>query len=414
MNWLSRIARQIGADYLMLIFAGIGLARFLQYAWPTQELLKGQNPATVLDLLLIPVTFLAWLVYRPLSGSRRRFSVLILVVALNFSYQFLLVAARGELWNYSALLMPVSLVLVWLKPPSFRSVVRAADALSFMLIGISIAAQAAVRLDLIAGRTYVEHRYFGIELIDVLHWRWEGPFGYVNYAGSAGAFLLAYGLTRRGPLRPLFAGSGALMLLASESRGAAVAAFIGAAVWLLTRSHLPRARWASNLRWIAGLTAVGALTAGVYLFDRTLNGRTEIWSDYLGQWVGSVWLGVSQDHLLAAIAVGDVVPSGTTGHSFLVEMATRSGIFGAFLSIAAIWVVMLLAWKAYRAGMAAGLVVGVTWITVNLVDSLVSWLYLGVQLLPLLIAGLMSAAWLQSTDVTLLDGSADEMGKSAM
>jgi hypothetical protein len=122
----------------------------------------------------------------------------------------------------------------------------------------------------------------------------------------------------------------------------------------------------------------------------------------------SPWLGLEQIRLETALQSENVLLKGLTGeslyfkgmdgHSLYVDTLTRFGVAGLALTLLAIVLVVVLAWKAYRKGMSTGLVIILTFAAGSLSDVLTSWIYLSFLLLPLLIAALLSAAWLQESD----------------
>jgi O-antigen ligase len=384
--------------YLSLVFVSIVISRMFQYFWPNVDFLKGQNPATTIQLVLIPVIVVIWVLYRPTKRRNPYLNIFLFALAASFLFQFSLGALRGELWSYVALLLPFTIVLLWIKPPSYRAVIRSTDVFCLALVGIAILSQIASGLGIVESRSYVEHRYFGLANFDLFQWRWEGPFGGVNFAGPAGAFLLVYGLTRFNLWRLFLVLSGGVFIIASESRGAFIGAAVGLLAWLIFREKLFGLTMSAMLKAVIGVSGFVLMIGGITLVDPTFNGRQQIWSDYLRLWTDSPLFGIPEGQLSAALTSGDVIFSGLTGHNLFIDTVTRSGVIGLALTFLAIAVVFVLAWKAYRRGMATGLIIAVTFIAGSMSESLTSWIYLSFLLVPLVIAALLSATWLEERE----------------
>lgn len=396
---MSRVQRTLRTDttvYLSIIFVSIAVSRMLQSLWPLPPILKGQNAAVTFQLALLVLAFMAWLMLRSEKEDRSYLHPFLIVLSVCCMFHFILILSRGELWSYVFVVVPVTIVLVWLKPPSFRELVNATNVFCVALVVIAVLTQALVRLGLVQSRNYVEHRYFGLANLELFRWRWEGPFGGVNYSGPVGAFLLVYGLTRSGWLRAVLVVSGATFMLASESRGAYLAAAVGVLTWVLCRDQLLGWSWSSRARVAIASVAVLCMVSISLMLDPSLNGRLEIWGDYIRLWTSAPLLGVGQSQLDAALKSGSVIFSGETGHSLWVDELARAGFVGVALTLAVISVALVLAVKAQRRGMGTGLVMLLAFCAGGLSELLVSWLYLSVLLLPLFISGLLSATWLQS------------------
>lgn len=394
MSLMTAWIRDKASGYLSLLVVTVVIARMLQYFWPNSAILEGQNPAVVFTLLSLVLILLLWSFYRAPRKASRNLAFFLALLAAAFAYEFLLGLSRDELWSYTAVVVPVALILLWLKPPSFPSVVTAMNTFCISLVGVAVIAQCAAGAGLVASRNYVEHRYFYFNQVDLLHWRWEGPFGNVNYSGPIGAYLLVYGLTRRGGLRVFLMSSGAIFMLASESRSAFFAAVVGVLVWLLCKPRIGRFALNPVAKSVAAVFVLALVALLIALLDPTINGRSEIWRDYLHVWIRTPLLGVGEGGIAEAMGSGQIIFSGETGHSLFIDTLSRSGILGFIFTVLVVGTVIALGWKAHRRGMSIGLILSMTFLAASLGELLTSWLYLSVLLLPLVLAGLMSGTWL--------------------
>ncbi len=389
--------RESATGYLALLFAGIAIGQLLQYFWPTTAFFKGQNPAIILQLLLIPPAVALWIVFRNPERRSRSLSIFLGLLLGNFALQMALLLVRGEFWNYTAALLPIALALIWLKPPTFRAVMQASDIFAWAIIGICLVAQLAVRLDLVVSRNYFNHRYFEIAQWLGVPWRWEGPFGSVNWSGPIGAYLLVYGLSRPRGRRLIFTVSGVLIMLASESRGGFAAAAVGVCTYLLCRPRIGAFTWSPVRRIVAIGGIIIVFAVSVALFDPTLNGRSSIWSSYWDFWQNTPALGANQLTIDAALASGQLNAAGIHSHNLLVEVLARSGLIGLLATLALLVAGAVIVWRANRAGMAMGLALFAAFVAASMAEVFTSWIYLSVQVLPMLIAVLAGAAWLSRT-----------------
>jgi hypothetical protein len=400
--------RHDATPYLSVIMISIVVSRLLQACWPDAVVFKAQSPATMFQLAAVPVVVLLWLIFRAAKTPRKYLHLVLFALAGNFVFLFVLGAVRGESWSYVAALMPVTIALLWIKPPTYRAVIHSTNAFCISLIGAAVIYQAFVYLGVVESRNYLEHRFLGLAAVDFLRWRWEGPFGNVNFAGPAGAFLFVYGVTRFGWWRVTLMVVGGIFLVASECRGAMLGASVGLLTWLLSRDRLAGWKWNTRSKAVIASTGIVSLLSSFLIFDSTLNHRTEIWGDFLRLWVESPWFGFERLRLDTALQSGDVLLKdlagqslyfpGMEGHSLYVDTLTRFGAAGLLMGLFAIAVILVLCWKAYRKGMATGLIVALTFTVASLSDVLSSWLYLSFLILPLVIAALLSATWLQECE----------------
>ena len=400
--------RHDATPYHSLIMVSIVVSRLLQACWPDAVVFKAQSPATMFQLAAVPVILLLWLIFRATKTPRKYLHLVLCALAGNFVFLFILGAVRGESWSYVAAMMPVTIAMVWIKPPTYRAVIRSTNAFCVSLIGAAVIYQASVYLGVVESRNYLEHRFLSLAAVDFLRWRWEGPFGNVNFAGPAGAFLLVYGVTRFGRWRVVLMVVGGIFLVASECRGAILGASVGLLTWLLTKERFCGWKWNARTKVLIASAGILSSLSSFLILDPTLNHRTEIWGDYLRLWAESPWFGFERLRLDTALQSGNVLLKdlvgqslyfpGMEGHSLYVDTLTRFGAAGLLLALFAIAVILVLSWKAYRKGMATGLIVAITFTVSSLSDVLSSWLYLSFLLLPLVIAALLSATWLQECE----------------
>lgn len=406
---LRHLLRASGSPYLATLFITVVLAQFAQYLWPTETLLKGQPAAVVINFAGFGVAFVLWWLYRPRDSWPPAFAWLVGAWALLWVIAVGLSVLHGDLFTLTAFLVPVGLVMIWLKKPSLNDTFSAGDAFTYGLIGIAVASQA---LDLfgirasdfegwsrIPGQTQLvefAYRNFGAILGDYSGplARWMGPFGNVNYAGPIGAFILVFGLLRYGRRRVLFIAAGALIVVLSDSRTSMLSCAAGVAALIAIAPRLGAFRAPVWLRIAAPAAVAAAFIGYITVIDPTLNQRTPVWEVFVAMWKTSPVNGVGASGIKSVIESGTLDSWANHGHSILIDPLARYGLAGVAAVTAVILATGVVATRAARVGFAASAVLLVTCLADGFSEDLVDWRYLGVQAVPLLLAGLLGAAWL--------------------
>jgi len=383
--------RGSAAPYLSLIVVTIVLARFAQYLWPTQPFVKGQGPAIVLTFAGFGVALVVWTLYRPRGVWPTAFRWVIVAWGALWAVGVGLSIVHGDLFNITALLVPLLLLVILLKMSSVSATLAVCDALAVSLIVIAILTQA---LD-VAGIKALANEGWNrwpvvTELIGPIG-RWQGPFGSVNYAGPAGTFILMLGLLRSGWQRPVFILAGGVFVFLSDSRSAMLSCAVGvAALVALT----PRVGSRRNPIWIRVaapvLVAAGAL-AYIVLVDPTFNLRTPVWEVFLAQWASSPLVGVGGTGIQDLIASGALPAWANHGHNLLVDPLGRFGVIGAVAVVGVLVATGVVVVKAARRQFVAPLVLFCTFVAAGISDALVDWRYFSLFALPLMLAAMLGA-----------------------
>ena len=386
--------RRSGAPYLSALFSTVVVAQFAQYLWPTAIVLKGQPAGVVVQFVGFGIAVVLWWLYRPTDSRPRAFAWLVGAWASLWVVTVGLSVLHGDLFNLTAILVLPSLAMIWLKKPSLPAMFIAGDSFALALVLVAIASQ------LLDFAGIKELHYEGWNrwplLTDITGpiGRWEGPFGNVNYAGPIGAFLVVWGLLRSGWRRALFVLAGAVIILVSDSRTSMLSCAVGVAVLIAVAPRLGAFRTPLLLRVAAPVAVALAFFGYVLVIDPTLNLRTPVWEVFLSQWRTSPVSGVGASGIQSAIDAGTLQSWANHGHNLLIDPLMRYGLLGVVALIAVIIVSGVIATKAARLGVAASAVLLATCLADGISEDLVDWRYLGVQAVPLLLAGLLGAAWL--------------------
>ena len=401
--------RSNGAFYLGTLLLTFVLAQFAQHLWPTQTLLKGQPASVVVSFTGFGIALVVWWIYRPRDSWPPVLVALLAAWAVLWGVVVGLSILHDDLFNLTSFLVLPILAMIWLKKPSLPATFIAGDVFACGLVVIALASQVLIvfgvrEIDFqgwnrLATQTQVmefAYRYFGAVLGD---WpgpmaRWSGPFGNVNYAGPIGAFLVIYGLLRPWKQRVMFVLAGVIIVLTSDSRTSVLSCAVGVAALIALSPKLGSLRTAKWLRVAAPAAVAVAVIGYIAVIDPTLNQRTPVWEVFVSAWKTSPVVGVGGSGLQDLISGGTLEWWANHGHSILVDPLARYGLVGVAAITAVIVASGVVATQAARIGFAASAVLLVTSLADGFSEDLVDWRYLGLQAVPLLLAGLLGAAWL--------------------
>ena len=394
---LAAVLRGSAAPYLSLLVVTVVAARFAQYLWPTQAVLKGQGAGIVVTFAGFVLALITWSLFRPESSWPNEFKVVVLAWGVLWGVSLGLSILHGDLFNVTAFLVPPILLMILMKKSSVTATFTAADVLAISLIVIAVSTQAldAAGIKLLANEGWNRWPLLA-EIIGPIG-RWQGPFGSVNYAGPAGTFLLVYGLLRPGWRRIVFVAAGAVIVFLSDSRSAMLACAVGIVSLIALAPRLGRHRNPTWLRIAAPVSLAAACAAYIAVIDPTFNLRTPVWEAFLDRWGSSPVVGVGGTGIQELIDVGNLPAWANHGHNLLIDPLGRYGLLGAVAVAGVVVAVAVVAVKAARRQFQAPLVLLCTFIAAGISDALVDWRYLGLFALPLMLAAMLGGAWLDQT-----------------
>lgn len=382
--------RNLGSSYLAVILAGIILSPLANFLWPMTPVFKGQGLEILIPFIFAFAGFLLWLIFDTNRNWDKKTRIFLSIVAVYWMYARILDASQNDGVNYNSLIVPLLVLLVYLKPLNRTQMFRTMDAFSFMVIGAALVGQFAVMLGIVNPRTEFIHR---IPIFPALgfDWRWEGIFGNVNYSGPVGAFLLVYGLGRGRVQGFLVAAAGLTFLFASESRGALVAGFFGSVILLMFKQRWGRFEIGIRARLALGFALILIPIAGSLASDPTGNGRLTVWRDFITVWPKSPMTGVSQAQITAYIENGNLSVFSTHGHNVLVQSLVTQGLIGLLLLIALLVVGCTQTFSGISRNISVAFAVFITMIVCNLDEDLFDGNYLSIQYLSLVLPVLLAA-----------------------
>jgi hypothetical protein len=377
------------ALYVPVLFLIPAITIFGHALAPNAAVYKGQDLGTLGAILATGIAVVLWLFYRPTNSWTHITLIFLVILAATWLYQIVRTQLDQSLFNLTAFIVPVALVLIGLK-----SVVRRDLDSALLVLGYSLLAISALSLALgITGAMPDGFEVsdsgpqrlpllvqFGIEN------RWGGPFGSVNYASPAGGLVLVIGMGQRRWNRVVLVAGGFGMLTLGAGRSAVVAVVAALVVLCLSSA------WVSRLTWHRGLR-VGTIGAGLVLLvgyvaflDPTLNGRTRIWSDFLVLVPTSPITGVGESGILAFVGertgTEGFVPH-THGHSVLFDGILRYGLIMGVLILIIFAFALWAGGRSLRRGSSLPLALGVYVIAAGLTETIHGWGYWSIYLVTL-------------------------------
>ena len=381
--------KQLSEHYLLVTLSGLVLAILANFFWPLTPVFKGQGAEILIPLVFLVVGVVFWIAYSTNLTWPKNTKIFLGLVIVYWFYARILDSIQNDAVNYTAFILPIVIGMIYLKPITTRTTFFTLDGLSFLIIAISIVAQIAVKLDLVAPRTEFPHRlpFFSMLGFDS---RWEGVFGNVNYSGPVGAFLLVYGVGR-GKLRGVvIAVAGLVFLLASESRGAMVAAFIGCLIIVVFQPTWGRWKLSLPVRLSIGSVLILVPLLASVVSDPTGNGRLTVWKDFLSVWPKEPIFGVGGQQIDSYLQQGELSFFSTHGHNVLIQSLVTQGVIGFILIISiAVTAFAITANRAHK-GLSLGLALLTTMIVCNLYEDLFDGNYLSTTYLAMILAVILA------------------------
>lgn len=353
---------------------------------------KGQTPGILAQGFVFALAVVAWLFF-PRKCAANRGGLFKLLMAGIFAFSCLVIAIsiiHEDLFNHTAWLFPLSVLMIWIKPPDLKSSWKAADVLMFALVLICLLTQLLEWFNLSTGWSEFPLRWSIFPDFLEIPSRWEGPFGNVNYAGPMGASILVYGLFRSGASRVILVSTGLWILLVAQTRASIISVLATVAVVFLSLPATGRYAPSRSMRICVAVSGFALVVAFFVVSAVGLNGRQPIWSAYGKTWLDSPFLGMSNLRIQDLQMTGVIPKDAPHAHSLFLDTLNRYGVTGflvfVLLFVTAVWISI----RAARLGTAVALAMLVTFSVNGLVDTTLDWRYLSAFIAPLLAALLIA------------------------
>jgi O-antigen ligase len=374
------------------------IAAFAAYGMGGNPLWRGQSAAIWISIIGCVVSFLLWLPFRPTQTNTTLGSAALVAVLLVWTLQTCLILVNGSVFNISTFAFPMVIAQVLMKPPGFKSAQRSCINMSFALVAIGVMAVVLTSTGLATdsfdpGRTGPNRIPILTDLLGISG-RWEGPYGNVNYAAPVGGFLLIFSLGLRGVNRLVLGISGLVVLLLAQGRTALLATIAAVLAFILAKPRRTIGRSLGRpLRWLVviGITVAAALA--IRITDPTFSGRTGVWRDYFELWLSNPVRGVGQRGIENYLASGGTYSEVALnhGHSIFLDTLARYGLVLMIPGLILMILVICLGVRSIRVEGTTVLAIGVFAVCSGIAETTISWNYLSLTTLPLIVAVILGA-----------------------
>ena len=381
-------------QYLIFLVLAPVASQFSQHLYPNVNVIFAQPLSVAVQLVFLSLATAAWILYVPKTRWSGPAHIFFLTVMCTW-----LVVTASALWHQNLLnptlvVFPLAILMILLKPLRRSEVWIAGSVFAWALIAVAAAAQV---LDAVGvrsldyegwNRTWIRIWDIFPVLFNLIDYgsRWEGPFGNVNFAGPIGAFLVVFGLIQRRISGSLLTATGVLFLFVSDSRSAWIAGLISILVLVCASSSQRHGR--SFVGITAGVLAaiVTVVFMLVIVSDDSANSRRLFWAAYGEQWVNAPLIGVG-DRGISALIDGDQLPAmATHGHNLLVDPLLRYGLLSTVAICCCLLVAVIVALRADPVVRPPALALVVLFSCLGIAEDLVTWTYLSIAVVPLLLA----------------------------
>lgn len=383
---VRRVQRAIGyartrATFLWIIYAIPAVSVFLHAVAPDQPFFKGQDLGILSSLALTGLAVPLWSLYRRKDRWPRLAMAFLLLLAAAWLYQVVRTQMDQSVFTLAAFCVPVVLLLIMTKAAPRHEFDTAMLVLAYSVVVISVASLVLGRLGWMpdgfvtgdaGGQRFTQLAWLGIP------GRWSGPFGSVNLVSPVGGLVLVFGATRRGGHRIALVLGGLLILALGQGRSALIAAAVGLLIVALWSPTVERLRHAVLVRWTSLGAAVIVTVLYVAFIDPTFNGRTPIWTNFLGLLPANPAFGVGESGIVAFVVEMSPTPGFIPhqhAHSVLFDATTRYGLVMALLTLAIFALAIAAGIRDLRHHGPASLAVAVFVIVAGLTETIHSWAY---------------------------------------
>ena len=383
--------QQTKSYYLVALFLIPVAGTFGHYIAPNEPIFKGQDWGIVVAYVLFVVAILLWIPQR-WDFHWGKLEVAFLVNALIlWTYQSARTQLDQNVFNLTAFLFPLALLLISLKKPSPNAVrhaylamligLIAISALSLISGGLGITLNGFYGIDSSESRIPVVSDLFGIEN------RWAGPFGSVNYAGPVGGLILISAFAFKGKGRLALCLGGLAILMLSQARTSIVAVLLAFLTLVLFSSPLIRSSRSTVYRTLLVASTASALFLYVLLIDPSLNGRTPIWSGFFGLFLDQPITGVGYsgvaNYISLHISDPGFIPH-NHAHSIYLDIAARFGLPALLLTLSLLAITLWVSWQNRGLDAGTSLALCVYIFIAGIAETIFSWQYITIYFFALL------------------------------
>lgn len=322
--------------------------------------------------------------HEPRNVLPRASLAIILTLTAAWIGSMIMTLRYGELFSISAFLGPASLVLILLRPPTSHDLRRTLTVFSFVVLLAIFISFLAHWTGLRPFREDFQNR-LPFEFLN-FDYRWESFFGDANQAGTALVALILIGLYRKGKYGVTTALLASVLLLLTQSRTALIALTLGIATMYAfgrAKSSEMRVR-----RFIILAVAIILAILIIAFIDPSMNGRSQIWQDYLSLWQTSPFLGLGSNDIELMVPL--ITGLAQDAHNVFLDAFVRYGFMAGVPAIifagSCLWITFRRPTTAHGFPVALLIALLICFTTY----TTFGWIYLTLFLWPLLLAMLIT------------------------
>lgn len=368
---------------------------FLQSVAPLEPTFKGQNLAVLVGIAAGAFILLLWIPKDRQGNWPRWMQVSLLLLLATWLFQYVIALLDGYTSNHTTFLVPIFLLLLFLKPISQRDLIIGLLVLGYGLVIIMlISLLFGGRFGIPDGFSSPESGLTRFPLISDLlgiETRWGGPLSSVNLVTPVGGLLVMLAVFIKGSHRILFLATGVLVLFLGQGRTSYFALAIALVVLALWSRRLDSIKFRTPLRALVLLVLAGVSLAYIWLLDPTLAGRTPIWEDYLGLVSESAVLGVGTSGISEYVASSrDLEPDVLVfdhAHSVYLDGLTRYGLIWLILTLTIFAAALVTTYRARETWLSSKpLALVVFLFFAGTTETVFTWAYASIYMLALILA----------------------------
>ena len=385
------------AVYLWVLLSIPAVSTFGHYLAPNRPFFKGHDLGILAALTLTLVVALLWIPFKRRDRWPSATLIFLVLVGIAWAYQILRIQTDNSLFNLTAFVVPVALLLLAIKPMDRSDLRIGLLVLGYSLLTISAASLVLGSLGVVPSGFDVSDGG-GSRIPIFLEWgitRWGGPFGSVNYAAPIGGLLTMIGLTTVGKGRPPLVFGGLLVLVLSQGRTALFAVLAAIIIRLLWSNRMSRLANIVAIRATAILGFLAVSLSYVLVFDPTLSYRTFLWSSYSPLFDDSPLIGIGDSGIREHVATQAQLPDALLhdhAHSVLLDAYVRFGLVLVLLGLAIYFIALRSSFRAIPAVGSGPLSLVVFVIVAGLAETIYSWNYWSVYTATLVWSVLVTTA----------------------
>ena len=405
MSWVHRhLIRR--ANYLFLLFLIPAAATFGHYIAPGKSLIIGQDLGIIAGLLLAFAAIVAWFFYLKEGLWSGKVNTFFMLLIITWVYQILRMRSGEMGFNYTAFIVPVAIVMMWIKPIGRISLETAVLILGYSLAVIAVISFIFGEAGLLASGFNVSDgrgptRFMWLDALGI-ETRWGGPWASVNRASAAGGLLLVIGAVQRRWHRIILMLVGSSVVMLGGSRAALMAAGFALVIVVLTQGSIQQMQHRTFIRIGVTVGLIALFVTYISLFDPTLALRTPIWAYFLDLVPSSGLFGVGDSGVnsyVAFLSANDPnFLAHTDPHNVFLDWLVRYGWVMLTLSLAILGMATFMAVKALLKGVAAPAALLAYLVIYGSADTILSWIYWTPFLIVVIWSFLYAASVLVESD----------------